>query len=263
MKRMALMRPRMFCGRPCTRCSGAGKHFKCIEQGAEIDKHHEAKLTEEIKKIFPWQTDESNALVAELVKQLRDRQGVVKAEKLRKGDRQQATQIEKKRSSREQRARIRQLELALSMHKAQSSVHRAQLQYIEATKSDLLAATLRGKAIEFEAGTEHGVQPEEFPWRERERARTDSSASTPKAELEQNDSDLGEIFDDITDNNTVEHHVEADAGGTASSYNALDDMADSDIPDDPRDFNFEEAMRWLESSPTHLNFSDRHKMQGE
>ena len=228
------------CGgrKPCTRCREAGKDTEYTEQGAEID---EQKLPGEIKKMYPWQTAESAALVAELVKQLRDRQGFVEAGKLRREARQRATRIEKKRSSREQRERIRQLELALSMHKAQSSVHRAQLQYIEATKSDLLAATLRGKAMEFEARTEHDVHPEEFPWRER--AHTDSSGSTPTAELEQNDLDFDGIFDDITDNNTVDHHVEAGAGGAASSGNVLDNMAS--IFDDPHDFNFEEALRWM------------------
>lgn len=75
------------------------------------------------------------------------------------------------------------------------------------------------------------------------RAHTDSSGSTPTAELEQNDLDFDGIFDDITDNNTVDHHVEAGAGGTASSGNVLDDMAG--MLDDPHDFNFEEALRWM------------------
>ena len=126
-------------------CGRAGKDFECIEQGAKIDEHHGAKLTKKIKRIFLWQIDESDALVAELVKQLCDWQGVVKAEKLQRGDRQQATRIEKKRSPREQRERIRQLELALSMHKAQSSAHRAQLQYIEATKSGGAGGSTTGK----------------------------------------------------------------------------------------------------------------------
>ena len=85
------------------------------------------------------------------------------------------------------------------------------------------------------------------------RARTDSSASTPTAELEQNDLDLGEIFDDTIDN-TVDQHIEAGAGGTASSCNALDDTAS--ILGDPRDFNFEEAMRWLACSHYSSNYMD-------
>ena len=39
--------------RPCAQCRGAGKGFACIEQGAGIDEHHGAKLSEEIRKTFP------------------------------------------------------------------------------------------------------------------------------------------------------------------------------------------------------------------
>ena len=49
--------------------------------------------------------------MAQFVQQLRDCQTVAKAEKLRRSDRQKQTRIEKKRTAREQRECIKQLEL--------------------------------------------------------------------------------------------------------------------------------------------------------
>ena len=101
--------------------------------------------------------------------------------------------------------------------------------------------------MEFEAGTEHGVQPEVFPWRHatEHAERTGSGDSTPSTEL--GGYDLAAIFDDLGEPSPVEPDVEAYAGRIEPRHTTEDEHDLSDMLDPGAgDFSFEECVRWFE-----------------
>ena len=109
------------------------------------------------------------------------------------------------------------------------SLSNSKLQWIEATKSDLLAATLRGKELEFERGVKEGVQPEDLSrCTTNEAEPTGDGSDSPTRHTEQVDFGiLRSLFDDEDSG----PDMDTDSGHTtelATAETTTDDFIDSD-----------------------------------
>ena len=115
------------------------------------------------------------------------------------------------------------------MYKGQMSLSNSKPQWIEATKSDLLAATLHGKELEFERGVEEGVQPEDTSrCTANETAPTGDGSDTPTRHTEQVDFD---ILPSLYSYEDGEPDKDTDSGHTtelATAETTTDNSIDSD-----------------------------------